>query len=167
METIRNGYVVSHCYASTKVRENKDGSKSTVVFHVVFEKDLPSGPDVKVKNVISLTEKQVRYVATICRVPANLPLNTTIQMLSGIIGNGRTIALVSSEEHKKGAEYVDAAGVKQTYDKDSFANKIDSLKLAKSLTDRVDEKLAEIMCGVYESANPFAEVPGEEEEKPL
>lgn len=150
METVRNAYLIQHLYASVKESTTPAGKKRKTVAHVVFMNDLPNTDDVKVKNVISLTEKQVNYLATTQRLPVG-NLSQTINLLGSSIGNSRSYAVVSSEFHKKGDKYVDSDGVEKLYEKDWYNNRIDSLKLPESLTKIVDEKLASIMIGNWES----------------
>lgn len=150
METIRASYLVQHLYASTKESTTPSGKTRKTVAHLVFMNDLPNVDDVKVKNVISLTEKQVEYLATTLRLKgANLA--QTINQLASAIGNSRSHAIITSEFHKKGDKYVDGDGVEATYTKDWYNNRADSLKLPDSLTKMVDERIANIMLGNWET----------------
>lgn len=155
METMRENYLIMHAYKSVKKSVSPNGKERTTVLHIVFKKDLPTAEDsdVVVKNILSLTEKQVNYLANILGLQG-ATLDITCAQVAKAIGISRSYGIVSSEYHEKGEKYVDPVDkVEKTYTKSWFNNKLDSVKLPESLTDMVDKSLAKIMLGNYESVN--------------
>ena len=155
METNRNEFRIQYLYRADKTRDNKNGTTSLLKCHVVFRDTLPATDDVKVKNVISLTEKQARHLARTVNINKDtVSIDKIIEILSSAIGSNRSSAVVSSEFHKKGDKYI-AGDVEMSYEKDSWNNKIESLCLSDKVTQRVDERVAYFMLGNWESADPF------------
>ena len=107
-------------------------NKSLKAGALVFVDDLPSGDGVNVKNVLTLTAKQLDNLAGIHQI-------TTLGRvgwlrLANLVGVGTAGAYVSSEGHNKGDKYVDQNGEEKTYATTGFRNNVDSIVLDKDTT---------------------------------
>lgn len=154
-EISRNEFRLQYAYASTKVRDNKNGTQSILKCHFVFRENLPATDNVNVKNVLSLTEKQTRHIARTINIGKETDnIDKVINMLVSAVGSNRSSAVVSSEFHKKGDKYI-VDGTEMTYEQDSWNNKLESLCLSKEVTRLVDERVAEFMLGNWEDSDPF------------
>lgn len=126
-------------YPEPKTVVNEEtGSKSVKVGALIFVNDLPCGPDVQVKNVITLTAKQLDSLASDHGIYETGKGGwMKLQRVIGV--GGKAGAFVTSEPHGKGEKYVDQDGKEQSYKHDSVKNTVDSI----ILSDKVETMLLE------------------------
>lgn len=112
------------------------GTKSMRAGALVLAEVLPHSSGQNPTNALMLSGKQIDNLASMHRVSASGRKGWN--QLASLMGVGKSVAQVSSDEHKKGDKYVDAnTGEEKEYTKTSTANSVDAI----ILSDRVADKL--------------------------
>lgn len=154
----RKSYLVQHLlvYASEKEVTNKTtGTKSIKAGALIFTEDLPNGAGVTVKNVLTLTGKQIDMLSAMYGVTTKGRKGWN--QFAKLIGVNRSRAIVSSEPHLKGESYIDVDGVEQLFKENSTRNTIDSVTLNSSVLAKFDEINIREILGSWEDVNAFDE----------
>ena len=162
METTRETYRIQHLlvHTSPKLIARADGSTRAVAGSLVMFDNLPNTDEVKVKNVLNLTKKQLLYLARTVHINTKNE-DRAINELSIAIGANRSRAVVSSTFKKKGDKFIDTTdGVEKNYSTDWYDNRIDSLILPSSFTAQLDAKVVESILGAWEEVNTFGDDTG-------
>lgn len=153
METIRETYKLQHLLVQNperKVENKATGSTKLVAGDLIFYVDLPHGDGVNVKNVISLTKKQLLYLCRVNQINITNP-DKAISMLAGEIGSNRSHAVVSSTFKKKGDKYIGLDGVEKMYEHDWVDNRVDSLVLPEKFRAALDARIIDEIIGSWEN----------------
>jgi hypothetical protein len=118
-----------------------NGVKGKRAGALVLMENLPKSDGQDSSNVITLSPKQLNNLASMHGIRSTD--RESWNDLAIYIGVGKSVAVVSSEEHKKGDTYVDGDGAEQKYTKTSTNAGVDSIILPDKVTNTLVEKTIE------------------------
>lgn len=154
----RKSYRLQHLLVYPTERESTNkitGTKSVKAGALVFSEDLPNGEGVTVKNVLTLSGKQIDMLGAMHGVTAKGRKGWN--QFAKLIGVNRSAAIVSSEPHLKGEKYLDTDSVEQIFKENSTRNTVDSVSLHSSVVAKFDEINIREILGSWEDVDAFSE----------
>ena len=134
-----------------EVTSTISGTKSMRAGALILAEVLPHSSGQNPTNALMLSGKQIDNLASMHRIRSG---KKGWNELASAMGVGKSVAQVSSDEHKKGDKYVDAnTGEEKEYTKTSTANSVDAIILSDRVTDKLINATIESIVSSWDAVD--------------